>query len=219
MAINVAIDGTAGSGKGTLAGLLAKKLGFFHLDTGAIYRSIAFFMLQNKVDINCEKEVVKSLKKINVEIKFDEKIKKQINLLGGVDLKNKIRTEKVSKASSVISQFKKIRNFATKIQRKLAKNNNIIIEGRDIGTVVLPKAKYKFYITASPQVRARRRVLQLGLPESQHEQVLLDIIERDNRDTERKNSPLKQAKDAIYIDNSDLTVEETLEIICSYIKN
>lgn len=219
MAINIAIDGTAGSGKGTLADLVAKKRGFYHLDTGSIYRSVAYFMLRNKVDITCEKDVVKNLKKIKFEIIFDSKTKKQINLVNGIDLGDKIRTEDVSRAASIVSQYKKIREFATKIQRKIAKNYDIIIEGRDIGTVVLPKAKYKFFITAAPEVRARRRLLQLHLPESEFDKVLADIIARDKRDMEREISPLKQAEDAVLIDNSNDTIEQTVKRICSKIKN
>ena len=219
MAINIAIDGTAGSGKGTIAGMIAKKRGFSHLDTGAIYRTVALFMMRNKVDVSNEKEVLKNLKKIKFEIVFDEKTKKQVNLLNGIDLGDKIRTEEVSRGASVVSQYLKVREFATKMQRKIAKNNDVIIEGRDIGTVVLPKAKYKFFITADPEVRARRRVLQLHLPESEFEKVLADIIARDKRDMEREHSPLKQAEDAIFIDNSNDTVEQTVKRICSKIKN
>lgn len=219
MAINIAIDGTAGSGKGTLADLIAKKRGFSHLDTGAIYRSVALFMMRNKVDVSNEKEVLKNLKKIKFEIVFDEKTKKQVNLLNGIDLGDKIRTEEVSRGASVVSQYLKVREFATKMQRKIAKNNDVIIEGRDIGTVVLPKAKYKFFITADPEIRAKRRLLQLHLPETDYEKVLNDIIARDKRDMEREHSPLKQAHDAIFIDNSNDTVEQTVKRICSKIKN
>ena len=218
MGINIAIDGTAGSGKGTLANLVAKRRGFYHLDTGAIYRSIAYFMLQGKIDINNEKAVIKNLKKIKFEIVFDEKTKKQINLLNGVDLGIRIRAEEVSKAASIVSQYEKVREFAVKIQRKIAKNNNIIIEGRDIGTVVLPKAKYKFFLTAEPEVRAKRRLLQLNLPESEFENVLEEIVARDKRDMERAISPLKKAEDAILIDNSNYTIEQTVKLVCSKIK-
>lgn len=218
--INIAIDGTAGSGKGTISELLAKKLGYYHLDTGAIYRSLTYFLIQEKVDLNDEKEICKTLEKIDFKVKFErDKDGNQVqkNLLFGGDLKNKIRTEEISVSTSRISKFDCVRKFATKIQHELALKYDLIIEGRDIGTVVLPNADYKFFLTAKPEIRAKRRAEQLNQPQN-YDKILKDIIERDEADMKRKSSPLKRADDAILIDNSFQTAFQTLSEMISYIK-
>lgn len=221
MAINIAIDGTAGSGKGTLAKRLANNLGYGCLDTGAIYRSVAYYFIQNKIDLENLKTVSNALKNMNFKIEFatDENGNKvQKNILNGEDLGQKIRTEEISKFSSIVSQIIEVRQFATEIQHKIADNFNVVVEGRDIGTVVLPNSKYKFFITASVHVRAERRLKQLNLPQSKFNEVYQEIVDRDFRDKSRKLSPLKVAEDAIYIDNSNQTPEETLSLMMSYIK-
>ena len=221
MAINIAIDGTAGSGKGTLAKRLANNLGYGCLDTGAIYRSVAYYFIQNKIDLENLKTISNALKNMNFKIEFatDENGNKvQKNILNGEDLGQKIRTEEISKFSSIVSQIKEVRQFATEIQHKIADNFNVVVEGRDIGTVVLPNSKYKFFITASVHVRAERRLKQLNLPQSKFNEVYQEIVDRDFRDKRRKLSPLKVAEDAIYIDNSNQTPEETLSLMMSYIK-
>lgn len=220
MPINIAIDGTAGSGKGTLAKQLAKKLGFGCLDTGAIYRSVAYYMVENGVDLSKSKNIEKAIEKIDFKVVFENQNgnKVQKNILNGKDLGDKIRTEQISLASSIVSQVKQVREFATKIQHEIANSFDVVVEGRDIGTVVLPNANYKFFLTASPQVRARRRLKQLKLPEDNFESVLEEILERDRRDTTRALSPLKAAEDAVYIDNSNQLPEETLKEMLSHIK-
>ena len=220
MPINIAIDGTAGSGKGTLAKQLAKKLGFGYLDTGAIYRSVAYYMVENGVDLSKSKNIEKAIEKIDFKVVFENQNgnKVQKNILNGKDLGDKIRTEQISLASSIVSQVKQVREFATKIQHEIANSFDVVVEGRDIGTVVLPNANYKFFLTASPQVRARRRLKQLKLPEDNFESVLEEILERDRRDTTRALSPLKAAEDAVYIDNSNQLPEETLKEMLSHIK-
>ena len=220
MPINIAIDGTAGSGKGTLAKQLAKKLGFGCLDTGAIYRSVAYYMVENGVDLSKSKNIEKAIEKIDFKVVFENQNgnKVQKNILDGTDLGEKIRTEEISLASSIVSQVKEVREFATKIQHEIASSFDVVVEGRDIGTVVLPNANYKFFLTASPQVRARRRLKQLKLPEDNFESVLEEILERDRRDTTRALSPLKAAEDAVYIDNSNQLPEETLKEMLSHIK-
>ncbi len=217
--INIAIDGTAGSGKGTVSKELAKRLGIFHLDTGAIYRSIAFYVLENKISPNDEKNIEKMLKNMKFSVIFEKDNGNMVqkNLLNGEDLKQKIRTEEVSEASSIVSQYKDVREFATSIQHEIAKNYDVIIEGRDIGTVVLPNATHKFFLTASPEVRAKRRIEQLGLPGNEFENVLKEIKERDKRDSLRAISPLKVAEDAIYVDNSNQTIEQTVDLMEKYI--
>ncbi len=220
MPINIAIDGTAGSGKGTLAKQLAKKLGFGCLDTGAIYRSVAYYMIENGVNLSKSKNIEKAIEKIDFKVVFENQNgnKVQKNILNGKDLGDKIRTEQISLASSIVSQVKQVREFATKIQHEIANSFDVVVEGRDIGTVVLPNANYKFFLTASPQVRARRRLKQLKLPEDNFESVLEEILERDRRDTTRALSPLKAAEDAVYIDNSNQLPEETLKEMLSHIK-
>ncbi len=219
MGINIAIDGTAGSGKGSVSKQLAKRLGFFHLDTGAIYRSVAYAALEQKISPNDEKKLEKMLKNINFHVELEKVGENQVqkNILNGEDLKEKIRTEEISEASSIVSQFKEVREFATSIQHKIANKYDVIIEGRDIGTVILPNADFKFFLTASPEVRARRRLAQLNLPEGEFESVLNEIKGRDRRDSLRAISPLKVADDAIYVDNSNQTVDETVELMFNYI--
>ena len=219
MGINIAIDGTAGSGKGSVSKQLAKSLGFFHLDTGAIYRSVAYAAIEQKISPNDEKKLEKMLKNISFSVKLEKVGENQVqkNILNGEDLKEKIRTEEISEASSIVSQFKEVREFATSIQHKIANKYDVIIEGREIGTVILPNADFKFFLTASPEVRARRRLEQLNLPESEFENVLNEIKGRDRRDSLRAISPLKVADDAIYIDNSNQTVDQTVQLMVDYI--
>lgn len=218
--IIIAIDGTAGSGKGTISELLARKLGFCHLDTGAVYRSLTYFFIEQGIDLEDEKLICDTLEKLDFKVKFEKNEfgnQVQKNLLFGKDLGNKIRTEKISISTSKISKFSCVRKFANKIQHNIALNYNLIVEGRDVGTVVFPNADYKFFLTASPEIRAKRRSEQLSQPQN-YETILKDIIERDEADMKRKTSPLKKADDAILIDNSYQTVDETLSEIISYIK-
>lgn len=222
MGINIAIDGTAGSGKGTIAKGLSKTLGFYHLDTGAMFRMIAYKCVKDNINPNDEKKVNKIIKNLDFKIEFvkDESGNQiQKNILDGEDLGQKIRTEQISEIASIISQFKSIREYTKKMQLDLAKKYDIIIEGRDIGTIILPNAQFKFFITATAETRAKRRLNQLSLSESEYQNVLAEIKERDKRDTERKIAPLKVAEDAHYIDNSELTVEETIKKVLNIIKN
>ncbi len=213
---SIAIDGTAGSGKGTISKILAEKLGFYHLDTGAIYRTIAYDAISKNVDIYNEKAVVDILGDCDVYIKLEKG--KQINMLAGEDLGQKIRTPQIDVAASVVSVYHDVRVFATHIQHALAKKHDVIIEGRDIGTVVLPNADYKFFVTAKPEIRAERRLKQHNLPKSEYTRILQEIVERDERDMTRAVSPLKQASDAVLIDTSYQTIEESVNEILSYIK-
>lgn len=216
MTKSIAIDGTAGSGKGTISKILAQKLGYYHLDTGAIYRTIAFDAISKNIDIYNEQAVVNMLNDCDIYIKLEKG--KQVNMLAGEDLGQKIRTPEIDVSASVVSVYLEVRKFAVNIQHALAKKHNVIIEGRDIGTVVLPNADYKFFITAKPEVRAERRLLQNNLPRSEYPRILKEIIERDERDMTREISPLKQASDAILIDNSTQTIEGSVNQIMSYIK-
>lgn len=216
MPVSIAIDGTASSGKGTVADILAQKLKIYHLDTGAIYRTVAYACFEDNVDYSNENEVKRVIRKNKIETVFEDN--RQINKLNGVDVQKKIRSQEISNISSIISTFVSVREFVTNIQLNLAQNTSLIIEGRDIGTVVLPNANYKFFLTASPEIRARRRLIQNNLPENEFENVLCSIIERDKRDISRENSPLRCADDAIKIDTSNLNAQQVADLMLSYIK-
>jgi cytidylate kinase len=221
MGVNIAIDGTAGSGKGTLANELSKILGYHHLDTGAMFRTVAYKCLKEGVDMTDEKAVSKVVKNIDYKVKLEKDGDKHIqkNILDGEDLKDKIRTEKMSWGSSVVSQYGDVRNFTRKLQVEIAKKHDVIIEGRDIGTVILPNADFKFYLTATPEVRAMRRLIQYSIPQSEYNKVLKDVLERDKRDMERELCPLKIAEDAHYIDNTKISIEGTCDIVLKIIRS
>lgn len=205
----IAIDGPAGSGKGTVAKLVAKKLNFINIDTGAMYRCVALRMLQNNINLNNSLEIQKILNEIKIEFK-DEKV-----ILNGSDVSKEIRTIEVSNFVSPVSTIGFIREKMVELQRKLGEEKNVVMEGRDIGTVVFPNADLKIYLEATPEERARRRVKQNlnNCIISDFEQILNDIIERDIRDSTRKISPLKKADDAIVIDSTNLTIEEVVNKI------
>ncbi|MBR3697413.1 MAG: (d)CMP kinase [Clostridia bacterium] len=205
----IAIDGPAGSGKGTVAKLVAKKLNFINIDTGAMYRCVALRMLQNNINLNNSPEIQKILNEIKIEFK-DEKV-----ILNGSDVSKEIRTIEVSNFVSPVSTIGFIREKMVELQRKLGEEKNVVMEGRDIGTVVFPNADLKIYLDATPEERARRRVKQNlnNCIISDFEQILNDIIERDIRDSTRKISPLKKADDAIVIDSTNLTIEEVVNKI------
>lgn len=210
---NIAIDGPAGAGKSTIAKLIAKKLNYIYIDTGAMYRAFGLYYLKNKVDINSEEDVNKLISQINIEITYDGSVQQII--LNSENVTNEIRTEEVSQAASIVSSYKLVREKLVHIQQQLASKNNVVMDGRDIGTVVLPNANIKVYLTASVEERAKRRYKEL-IEKGQNvilEEIEKDIKERDYRDMNRENSPLKQAEDAILIDSSNMTIEEVIDEI------
>ena len=215
--ITIAIDGPSGSGKSTISKIIAKKMGFINVDTGALYRTIAYFFLENKINYKEKSEVLKNLNNISVSLK-NENFSQTI-FLNGVDVTQKIRTNEISMVSSEISVIPEVRQFLLKLQRDIAKENNVVIDGRDIGTVVLPNADVKIFLTADPKVRAKRRYNQLiSKGQSTTFDEILELInKRDYNDIHRKISPLKKANDAILVDNSNLnqknTVDKLMEII------
>lgn len=215
--ITIAIDGPSGSGKSTISKIIAKKIGFINVDTGALYRTIAYFFLENKINYKEKSEVLKNLNNISVSLK-NENFSQTI-FLNGVDVTQKIRTNEISMVSSEISVIPEVRQFLLKLQRDIAKENNVVIDGRDIGTVVLPNADVKIFLTADPKVRAKRRYNQLiSKGQSTTFDEILELInKRDYNDIHRKISPLKKADDAILVDNSSLnqknTVDKLMEII------
>ncbi len=217
--INIAIDGRAGSGKSTIAKLLAEKLNFKMLNTGAIYRSIACAYKSLNWGEPNDELVEKFVENLNVEVGFvnDE----QFVLVNGVDYSSEIRHEEISNLSSTISKFPLIREKILKLQQDFAKNNNCIIEGRAIGTVILPNADFKFFVTASVEVRAKRRMMQMKEEEGievPYNEILEDLKIRDYNDEHRKVAPLVLADDAIVVDTSEFEAEEAVEYCLSFIK-
>ena len=211
---NIAVDGPAGSGKSTVCKLVAKKLGILYLDTGAMYRAIAYKCVKDRKDYG-DKDVVKHI--INkLDLKVEYKNGRQVTLLDGEDVSELIRTPQVSMLASYVSAYSFVRTKMVALQREIAQKNSCILDGRDIGTNVLPHCKFKFYLNASPEVRAKRRFDEdkaKGVPQS-YEQVLRDINERDFQDKNRAVAPLLKAKDAIEIDTSNMTIDE---VVCEII--
>lgn len=216
--IAVAIDGPAGAGKSTLARAAAKKLSFIYADTGALYRSIALNTVRNNIDVSDSVSIEKMLEKTEIELKFinDE----QRVFLNGEDVSDKIRTSGISMAASSISALPAVRNFLLELQRELARKNNVIMDGRDIGTVVLPNAQVKIFLTASPECRAKRRYdeyIANGKQEN-YEEILESIKQRDYNDSHRAIAPLKAADDAVLVDTSDDTPQQSVERIVKIIE-
>lgn len=215
---NIAIDGPSGAGKSTLAARLSKELGFVYVDTGALYRTIGVFVRRNRIEPgNCE-AVTAVLPQINVALRYVDGLQRMY--LNGDDVTDEIRLHEISEYASAVSAHPPVRAFLLETQRKLAEENNVLMDGRDIGTVVLPDADVKIYLTASAEVRARRRALELerrGTPVP-FEQVLEDVVSRDRRDMERETAPLKQAEDAILVDTSDMDFEQSFEAILKIVQ-
>ncbi len=215
MGYNIAIDGPAGAGKSTIAKLVAKELSFIYVDTGAMYRGMAYACLKAGVDVEDEEAVSKKCQESTIEICYEEG--EQIVLLNGENVNGYIRTPEVSAATSKIAVYSGVRARLLDLQKDLAKKQDVVMDGRDIGTIVLPQADLKIFLTASSAERARRRtkeLLEKG-QEADFEQIKKEIEERDQRDSNRKVSPLKQAEDAIFLDSSDLTIMEVVEKILS----
>lgn len=218
MSINIAIDGPAGAGKSTIARKAAAELGFIYVDTGALYRSVAYYCLSKGADISVPENAEKLLPEITPELRFIDGV--QHVFVNGTDVSDKIRTPDVSMAASKVSAIPAVRAFLFELQQKIARENNVIMDGRDIGTVVLPGADLKIFLTASPEARADRRFKELkDKPDAPtYEQVLADIIKRDHDDSTRAVSPLKQAEDAVLCDTTSFTLDESIEMITGMIK-
>ncbi len=216
--IAVAIDGPAGAGKSTIAKAASASLGYIYIDTGALYRAVALSCIKNNVNTTDAKAVEKLLPDIDIRLIFFNG--SQRILLDDNDVTDEIRAENVSMAASAVSAIPSVREFLLELQRSFARNDNVIMDGRDIGTVVLPNADVKIFLTASPEKRAKRRVLQLeesGMP-ADFDKVLFDIVQRDYNDTHRKTAPLKAAEDSVTVDTTDMTLEQSVEAIISIIK-
>ncbi len=212
--ISIAIDGPAGAGKSTIAKRLAKELGYYYVDTGAIYRTVAYFMDLLGIAPKDTDGVTRYIDELTVEIEYDE-TGAQHMIMNGMDVTDDIRTPDISQKASLVSAQPVVREMLLDMQRDVAKKHNVIMDGRDIGTVVLPRANVKIFLTASAEVRAQRRFQELQAKGSKDsfEKVLADIKLRDHQDSTREIAPLKQAKDAILVDTSDMDIEAVVAAI------
>lgn len=211
---SIAIDGPAGAGKSTIAKILSERLGYIYIDTGAMYRAVALYFIENGVSTGEEPYINELLKKIDISIKYKNGV--QILYLNGEDVSTRLREENIGKLASKFSALKDVREKLVALQRELAKKENVIMDGRDIGTVVLPNANLKIFLSASSSVRAKRRYLELlqkGSTDIDLEEIEREIINRDNADMNRAISPLKQAEDAKVLDTSDMKLNEVVEKI------
>lgn len=213
MSYNIAIDGPAGAGKSTIAKLIAKKKNYIYVDTGAMYRAMALFFIESGISGDEQDKISKTCKDVDVTIQYENG--EQIVLLNGRNVNGLIRTEQVGMMASVSSANKDVREKLVELQRALAAKENVVMDGRDIGTVVLPNADVKVYLTASSTVRAVRRFEELQAKGvcCDLKQIEKDIIDRDYQDMHRENSPLRQAEDAILLDSSNMTIEEVADAI------
>ena len=216
--MNIAIDGPAGAGKSTIAKKVAKKMGYIYVDTGAMYRAMALFMIKQGIDPGDATSIEEACKIADISIEYRDG--EQVVLLNGENVNAYLRTEEVGNMASVTSVNAKVREKLVELQQKLAKTKDVVMDGRDIGTVVLPNAEVKVYLTASSLVRAQRRALELEAKGEKADlsKIEADIIERDNRDMTRAISPLKQAEDATLIDSSYMTIDEVVEAILNLVK-
>lgn len=218
MSYNIAVDGPAGAGKSTIAKMIAKRLNFIYVDTGAMYRAMALFMIQNKIDKEDEKAISESCKNVDITIAYEDG--EQQVLLNGLNVTNNLRTEEVGNMASAVAKNKDVRIKLVDLQQKMAKTVDVIMDGRDIGTCVLPNADIKIYLTASSKERASRRYKELkdkGV-NCNLEDIESDIIARDEQDMNRDVSPLKQAEDAVTVDSSNMTIPEVVDAIIELFK-
>ena len=218
MPLNIAIDGPAGAGKSTIAKLIAKKKNLIYVDTGAMYRAVALYILRKGTDTDNAYEVAKTARETDITIKYEDGV--QVVYLNGENVNVFLRTEEVGNTASKTSANPAVREHLLNLQRKLAKENDCIMDGRDIGTVVLPDAQLKVFLTASSDVRAKRRFDELVAKGEtpDFEKIKADIEQRDYQDMHREIAPLKQADDAKLVDTSDMTIEEVVDAICGMIK-
>ena len=216
---SIAIDGPAGAGKSTIAKALAKELGYHYVDTGAIYRTVAYFLDLLGVSPKDADGVERYIDELTVEITYDEDGKQHM-LMNGMDVTDEIRTQDISQKASLVSAHAVVREVLLDMQRDVARKNNVIMDGRDIGTVVLPKADVKIFLTASAEVRARRRCDELNAKgqKANYEQTLKDIQQRDYQDTHRPIAPLKMCRDSIKVDTSEMDIDGVLATIRQIVK-
>ena len=216
---SIAIDGPAGAGKSTLARRLAKEMGYLYVDTGAIYRTVTLAVLRAGADPSSEKDVVPLLEGLDIRMAYNDAGEQRM-YLSGEDVSEAIREHRVSGAASKVSAIPAVRAFLLDFQRRQARENNVVMDGRDIGTVVLPGADVKIFLTAAPEARARRRLLELEQrgQQADYDAILRDIRERDHQDESRPIAPLKQAEDAALFDTTQLNLEQSLTGLLSLVK-
>ncbi|MBO4358837.1 MAG: (d)CMP kinase [Erysipelotrichaceae bacterium] len=215
MKFNIAIDGPSAAGKSTIADILAERLGYNHLDTGAMYRAVAYKALRDGTDLEDEEAIVEMIGGMDLVMNADGTV-----ILEGEDVSEAIRTEEISMGASTVSKLQGCREALVAMQQKICEEGGYILDGRDIGTVVLKDAPVKIYMVASPEARAERRLkqnLEKGI-ESDYETILEDIIKRDYQDTHREHSPLRKADDAVEIDTSYMTIEEVVDAVLEIIR-
>ena len=216
--IAVAIDGPAGAGKSTIARKVSEEIGFIYVDTGALYRTIGYYAILHNIDPEDKDKVSACLDNIKITLKFNQG--KQCVFIGDIDVSDKIRTPEISMAASAVSAIPSVRKFLLDLQKNLALENNVIMDGRDIGTVVLPNADIKFFLTASSEERAKRRYADLKIKDKdiKFQDVLNDIKQRDFNDINRKIAPLKPADDAIIVDTTGESLEQSVSRLSSLIR-
>ncbi len=218
MSMNIAIDGPAGAGKSTIAKLVAKKLNYIYVDTGAMYRAMALYFLRQNINKENEAAINEAVDQVDVTIRYENN--EQQVILNGENVNGQIRQEEVGNMASATSVYLKVREKLVELQRNLAAGADVIMDGRDIGTCVLPNAQVKVYLTASSQARAQRRYDEL-VAKGQTcnlEEIKKDIEDRDYRDMHRENSPLKQAEDAVLVDSSHMTIDQVVDAIIALCK-
>ena len=217
--ISIAIDGPAGAGKSTIARRLARELGYIYVDTGAIYRTVAYFFYTWGVSPKDVDAIQRYIDELNIDIWYDEDGLQHM-YMNGIDVTDDIRSQEISQKASLVSAHAVVREMLLDMQRDVAKEYDVVMDGRDIGTVVLPKATVKIFLTASPEVRARRRCEELLAKgqKAKYETVLQEIQQRDYQDTHRQIAPLKMARDSIKVDTSDMTIEEVVASIRNIVR-
>lgn len=219
MAYSIAIDGPAGAGKSTIAKNIAKELGFIYVDTGAMYRAMAVYFLDNGIDTDSEQNIAKACENVSINIVYENNVQQVI--LNGENITGRLRTEEVGNTASKTAVYASVRKKLVELQQEIAKTTNVVMDGRDIGTCVLPDATCKIYLTASVDTRADRRFKELqekGMA-ADLEEIKKDIADRDYRDMNRDVSPLRQADDAVLVDSSDMNIEEVTDSIIKIFKN
>ena len=212
--VSIAIDGPAGAGKSTIARKIAKELGYYYVDTGAIYRTVAYFMDLLGVSPKDVDGVERYIDELTISIEYDEDGLQHM-IMNGMDVSGDIRTQDISQKASLISAHGVVRGVLLDMQRDVAKQHNVVMDGRDIGTVVLPKADVKIFLTASAEVRAKRRTDELLAKgqKANYEQILKEIQQRDYQDTHREIAPLKMARDSVKVDTSNMTIDQVVETL------
>ena len=214
--MKIAVDGPAGAGKSTIAKAIAKKLHINYLDTGAMYRTCAYALISRGIDVCDVQAVLSALPALDIRVEYLNQ--EQRMLLDETDVSDRIRTQEIAKGASDVAVIPEVRKMLVAMQRDVAKRYDIIMDGRDIGTYVLPDADYKFYITASSAERARRRYLEMQSPEISLQQLEQEIIARDRNDMQREFAPLRQAEDAILVDTTSMNIEEVVAFVLNAIK-